>query len=273
MEGAAGIATIPLEVAKAAVEVAVPVAEATVETVATVATSAAEAVPAVASGVTEVASGVLATGAEITAGATSGIANTAVEAVSEVSSTGAPLVGDAGTAMEGVAGSIGAPVESAGNVLENAAEVTPEPGFGENIVESVDAESTEVASGTPVDSVGEHPDSSIGEIGGDNHQDNQGQERQAVIESPEDARITVIETQIANLISENAAIRGAIPQFEEVNEVVRTLLEKMIAGEQDPAEKTLLEKMRDKIKSVAATILALGFGAAYDTGTELSKKS
>jgi len=28
-----------------------------------------------------------------------------------------------------------------GNVLENAAEVTPEPGFGENIVESVDAES------------------------------------------------------------------------------------------------------------------------------------
>jgi hypothetical protein len=224
-------------------------------------TSTVEAVPAVVGGVTEVASGALATGAEITTGAVSGIANAAVEAASEVSSTGASLVGDAGTAAEGVAGSISEPVESAGSVLENAVEVTPEPGFGENMAESV----------------GKNPDSSIGEIGlTDNtvdNQTNQGHEQQAVVESPEDARITVIETQIANLISENAAIRGAIPQFEEVNEVVRTLLEKMIAGEQDPAEKTLLEKMRDKIKSVAATILALGFGAAYDTGTELSKKS
>jgi hypothetical protein len=270
MEGAGGIATIPLEVAKAAVEVAAPVAEAAVETVATVVSSAAEAVPVVVGGVTEVASGALVTGVEIITGATSGIANTAVEAASEVSSTGALVVGDAGTVVEGVAGSSGAPVENAGGVLENAEIVTPEPGFGEDMVDPVGV-STEVASGTPVDSIGEHPDSSMVETGG--LTDNQGQERQVVIESPEAARITVIENQIAKLVSDNTAIRGAIPQFEEVNEVVRTLLEKMIVEEQDPAEKTVLERMRDKIKSVAVTILALGFSVAYDTGKELSKKS
>ena len=47
----------------------------------------------------------------------------------------------------------------------------------------------------------------------------------------------------------------------------------MITKEQDPAEKTVLERMRDKIKDIAATVLALGVGAAYDTGKELSKKS